>query len=298
LGGSLHDILPVTSNVNKLMQTLRNGPIEIKLQTMHKQNDITGAKTFLANDNNYFSAIKYITSNQEFIDFYVPLFPKEKLVALMSENDSICRFVASKSSNIKHFWDMLREIVMANADEKLVKKFRRFVSIADEFIVKETIAGTPDRPYYNKNMNPVGYSHYALMTYNTLEDREKTFLSLKTSVAKDISYDDSKNIIYGLAAITKDMWSSGFLSPKFDDMTGIINHCLQSMKDQSKDTNILDALCAESKDVGSLGLVPSFSSSASEMPSPSESAPADAAAESQPISAREPSESLALGSPV
>jgi hypothetical protein len=252
IGGSLQDILPPTANVNKLMQTLRNGPIEFKLQTLYKEQNLVASKTFLANDNNYFSAVKYITASQEYTEFFVPLFPKEKLVALMSDNDSICRFVANKSSGNKFFWELLREIVMANADEKLVKKFRRFVSAGDDLILKECVPGLPEKPYFNKDLKATTYSHYSNYTYNTLEEREKMYASLKTTVAEDITADDAKNIIYALSLISKDLWSSMLLSPSFNNLVGIINHCLKKIKDETNEKDILEGMCAESKDVNSL----------------------------------------------
>jgi len=47
IGGSLQDVLPSTSNVNKLVQALKNGPVEAKLTFLYEQKDNVKTKQFI-----------------------------------------------------------------------------------------------------------------------------------------------------------------------------------------------------------------------------------------------------------
>jgi len=249
-GGNVQDILPFTANVNKLIQSLRHGPIEQKIAGILKSKDYVAAKTFLANDNNFHSSIKIILDDPEKIDFFVPQMPKERLISLMSENDSICRYVCNHSTTNKDFWRLMRDIVVAGQNEKLVKRLTRFVSNFDDSLIKNTPLENPSPAFFVKGLKSKTYTEYSNLTFQNLDERIKFFEVLKKNIAEDISIDDAKNIILALGHITEDVWSNNLVSPAFEHLTGIINHCLKTIFKEEDD--YLNQILGESKKVGLL----------------------------------------------
>lgn len=249
-GGNVQDILPFTANVNKLIQSLRNGPIEQKVESILKNKDYVAAKSFLANDNNFHSSIKIILDDPQKIDFFVPQMPKERLISLMSENDAICRFVCKNSTTNKDFWRLMRDIVVAGQNEKLVKRLTRFVSNFDENLIKDCISENPSPAYFIKGIKSKGYSEYCNLTFQNLDERTKYYEVLKKNIAENITVDDARNILFALAHITEDVWSNNLISPAFENITGIINHCLNTISKEEDDC--LNLIINESKKIGSL----------------------------------------------
>ncbi len=245
IGGQISDILPMSCGINKLIQSLRNGPIEVKLQKMLSSKDIVAAKAFLANDNNFHSSINFILDNQEMINFFTPQMPKEKLASLMSENDSICRFVCKESKTNKDLWNLMRDIVVAGQDEKLVKRLRRHVANTDDTLIKDVIPESPTTAFFIKTIKRTNYSEFLSFSLNNNDEREKYFTVLRSRIAEDIDSHDARNIMEAIGYITSDLWSHHLCSPPYKDLVGIINHCIEVLN--KTEENVLELALAESK---------------------------------------------------
>jgi hypothetical protein len=255
IGGSLQDILPVSTNINKLLQGLKNGPIEAKLKKLFTKNDKVGAKAFLANDNNYFSSIKYILSTPDFMEFYVPLMPKERISCLMADNSTVCRFVTSASETNKDLWNIMREIVIAGQDEKLVKMLHRFVNTDENTLVKDSIPETPAPAHYADKPKTINFSTFFDITSLSTDELDKNFNSIKSSVFKEMDESDALSCMLALAHITKLSWATTLLRPELKLLPNIINHCLQSIKNttrQNYSPSILECLIQEHKSIGKM----------------------------------------------
>ena len=249
-GGLITDILPLSSGVNKLIQTLRNGPIEQKINKIVSTKDIPSGKAFLANDNNFHAAIRFILSDEKLITFFTPLMPKEKLTSLMSENDTICRHVCQESKANKDFWNLMRDVVAAGQDEKLVKRLRRHVASNDEFLIKDNPPESPTAAFFTKNPKKLSLVDFTCCSVHNNEQGEKYFLVMKNGIPEDIDYDTARNIIDGISHITNELWSHHLSGPSYKELVGIINHCLITMS--ATEENVLEKLLAESKKFGNL----------------------------------------------
>ncbi len=249
-GGNISDILPVSCGINKLLQTLKHGPIEQKIKSIYETQDITSAKAFLANDNNFNSAIKFIIESDELIKFFISYMPKERLAALMAEYDVICRHVCKESKNNKDLWNMMREIVKAGQDEKLVKRLRRHVANTDDLLLKDSTPESPTQSFFMKGVKASSYYDFTNCTMNNNDESEKYFTLLKSKIAEDINKDDARNIIDGICNITRFLWSHHLCSPVYKELVGIINHCLKRIATEQE--NVLECLLAESKDFSNL----------------------------------------------
>lgn len=245
IGGAVQDILPVSCNINKLLQGLKNGPIENKIKDLFETKDLGKAKAFLANDNNYHGSLKHILANQSYLEFFVPLMPKEQLVTLISENATICKFVTQESSKNQDLWNLMREIVLAGQDEKLVKMFTRYVNIDSASLIKETPPEAPEKPYFSKNPKQINFSSYHGMTNLSCDVAEKCFSELVGGLDENINESDALNCLLAFGSITKNFWATTLLKPEFKTMVGAINHCLLQIKKVEKRNDILQYIMQE-----------------------------------------------------
>lgn len=241
-GGSLSDILPVSTGITKLVQSLRNGPIENKIKHLYDTKDTTASKTFLANDNNLNSALKHIIGDNSYIEFFVPLFPKERLAALMSENDNICRFIATHAADNPLFYGIMRDIVQAGQDEKIVRRLRRYVASIEPIAIKDTPATQPEKPFYNKKAEEVDLDSIIAKPITNPQESEQAYLILKKSMPQNLSGEQAQLVVKTLAYITKDIWVTTLLSPAFDNIAGILNHCIMSISKENQVINVLNYL--------------------------------------------------------
>jgi hypothetical protein len=147
--GDVRDVLPVSSNASKLLSNLSHGPVLQKLEVFLKLNQTKEAAKFLANDNNYFSALKFITNNKTMMNFFLPLLPKEKIAALIHENESALKHVLNKSADVHVFLEVCKQIVETNSDIKLVKRIRRFLTENPSFATKFASELKEDSPLYS-----------------------------------------------------------------------------------------------------------------------------------------------------
>ena len=124
-GIPLEDILPKESNVNALRQALANGPIGKKLKKLYDDQNTKEAKLFLAIENNYDNALKHITNNEDYIKFFTPLFKKENISLLISEdNNRIGDYVIKNCNNEPVFKSVIENILTASTNPSVLKKIR------------------------------------------------------------------------------------------------------------------------------------------------------------------------------
>lgn len=252
IGGAVQDVLPVSCNTNKLLQSLKNGPIENKLKDLFENKNIAKAKAFLANDNNYHGSLKHILAEPAYLEFFVPLMPKEQLVTLMSDNTMVCKFVTQESNNNPDLWNLMREIVIAGQDEKLVKMLHRYVNIDSVSLIKESPPEAPEKAYFNKTPNKVSFSLYHSITNITSELAEKHYETIISGIEENMNKDDALNCLLALANITKNFWATNFLKPEFKNFIGVINHCLLQIKKSDPVNIILPYIMQENRQIHNL----------------------------------------------
>ncbi len=150
--GDMRDVLPMSSCVAKLQQSLNTGPISERIEELYKDKDIPAAKLFLSNENNYGPAVKTICESEAMMDFFIPLLNKEKVSVLLSENERARRFITSSSGQYPMFQDAMRDILLANSNKTLVKIIRK--ALTNSTIMTTGFgpgnSGTPAPPHFNK----------------------------------------------------------------------------------------------------------------------------------------------------
>lgn len=124
--GDLRDVLPPGSNVSKLLSSLKSGPILEQLEHLFNSRDKDASASFLSNENNFHSSLRYIIKSDKFKEFFLPLISKEKVSFLLSKDDKISTFIIKNSNNHLIFKEVCQDIIIAGTNSSLIKKIRRY----------------------------------------------------------------------------------------------------------------------------------------------------------------------------
>jgi MoxR-like ATPase len=247
-------ILPKSSNINKLTQALRIGPVLDKLESFMNSKDSSGARMFLANNNNLNSSTKYILENKEMLAFFLPLFPKEQLASLISKNDKICSYVSSNAANVSVYNELMAEIMRSKdpGQKELQKKLRDLWGNAmTKSLVSDLSpsAGdySPADPHFNPSANQTDLAAIkGILDFSTTSARDTAFNKVKNNLPKHLTGDDALAVLNVLNSITKESFASTLLSPKYELLAGVINHCLVALRDNGvldpKKGHLIDCL--------------------------------------------------------
>lgn len=255
--GDLHDILPPSSNVSKLIATLKDGPITDKLEELMRTNNAEQTKKFLQNENNCTSAMKYIVKSEKLLNFFLPHVPKEKIIALMDSDEKICDFVVYNLDKHEVFKSVCKNIKEANQNAKLFRKIR--IALTEEQKLSEAfhndssdqiIKDTPEI-HYNKKKTDSAYlatleklKNYPL---HTETQRMYIFNDIKSEIPQALSKGTATqtlNILSNLFTKIDDIkdekekskwdFTSIVTQPQFAKLIGIINNCLETLKKEKQ----------------------------------------------------------------
>lgn len=236
--GDPRDILPASSNVNKLIATLKNGPITDQVDEIFKNRDKQAAKDFIQNENNFFDAISYILKSVTMTNFFAPAMPKEKITSLMSTDEKFCKHVIENLDVVPVFHRICKDLLQANLDPVLVKKIRKTLTENEKIqkaFVKESIEEPkqPVEPHFNKNkINwAVELTTIESMPLNNSHDKIVVYDKIVKTIPEKIDFDSANRT---LKLIGKVIEPFSTLSPDLDKMFGVINHCLICMQKEKK----------------------------------------------------------------
>lgn len=110
-GGDIKHVLNKQVNTNKLLIELETGSISKKLKEFWENKKEQEAKDFLSVENYYSACSNYIIKNKSYHEFFLPLLPEEKLVALMNSDRGVENYVFDTYDK---FEDIIKNI--ANSD--------------------------------------------------------------------------------------------------------------------------------------------------------------------------------------
>ncbi len=127
LGGSPRDVLPSSTNITKLLQTLEHGPISDRLKELLISRDGVSATSFLEDENNYASAVAHITKNNQAMDFFLNLLNKEKLAVLLSTNAKARKFMCVNRLKHSNFQATIDDVVNASLNRRLINSINKLL---------------------------------------------------------------------------------------------------------------------------------------------------------------------------
>lgn len=181
--GDLRDVLPKGSNVNKLLITLRDGPIKKQLKKHYEDQDPAKAKKFLSQENNYAASIPHILKTKKYIEYFLPLLSQEKLASLIGTNTAARKHIAKESGKIDTFRDTIKHVMAASGNRRLVRELKNYIPKQAAAVVaakdwKSRLARIDCYPHHNTQQR---YKIYNELRWNTpnandmeLEDAKKT----------------------------------------------------------------------------------------------------------------------------
>jgi len=231
--GDIRDVLPVSSNCTKLGQVLNTGPASEKVEEYFKSKDTTAARLFLSNENNYNSAIRYITDSETLMEFFLPLLNKEKLSVLMSNNDRACRFICARGGKYPHFQAVMKDILNANQNKKLVKRIRKALT-ENQVLASSFTGGAPSQPapaHFNKTpaLHQPWSQQVAQMKreqMDTTQQRMKLYQQIATNIPEKMGEADALATLELFDAIVGRCWTSTVGSNSMKLLINMVNHCV------------------------------------------------------------------------
>ena len=272
--GDIRDILPVSCNVSKLIQSISNGPITEKLETLFRTNNTDEAIKFLENENNFSSAIRYILKSEVFMGFFSPLMPKEKISAYMDSDEKFCSHVINHLGKKPVFHSICKEIVQANQNAKMCKKIRNALTDHEELkkaFHDSSVTSTeePIKPMHTgKKHKSKDYAsiiaEQSKAPLTTAAQRIGIFEAIESNMPSRLCNEDARATLKLLNSVfssldefktaedrSKWQFSSVITQKPFANLIGMINNCINSMA-LNNSCSCKDALGDSSKDFPNL----------------------------------------------
>ena len=231
----MRDVLPVNSNVSKLTNSLNQGPMTEKLDMLKKSGDAQEARTFLQNENNYASAMKYISKSETLMEYFVPLLPKEKLGVVMNEDDKLCNFIISQADKVPNFKSACKEIIDANTNARLAKKIRKALQENQDLAIQMANSGeavVAAEPHYNKKQTK-GFNwsnEIAKLKTAPADNANQKILVYDKIVAEIPERQTAEEALQCLELLDslfqEKQWASSISAKPFDKLINVVNHCI------------------------------------------------------------------------
>ena len=247
--GDLRDVLPITSNVSKLVTSLSQGPIAGIIEDLLKSKNKSEAKAFLANENNFFSAIKYIVQSQTMMKFFVPLLSKEKLISLMTENETIATFILKNINEENTFLDICNDVLKANQNQTLVKKIRKILTenqdLNDALVDYRRDNSNNNKKnielFFIQDVNPKFYEdikkfHEKVQETCMHDDLWSEYVKFIEKIPKTMCLQDAQDCLTTLNVFCQNIWMNYFHKKQAELIPAIVNTCFKNIVDTSAST--------------------------------------------------------------
>jgi MoxR-like ATPase len=239
--GDMRDVLPLSSNVSKLLNALSSGPIMDRLESFLSNDQKDEARNFLLNENNFSSAIKYIVKSNNLMSYFLPLVPKEKISVLLSQNDSTSSFIVNNSIKIPIFKEVCEEVVRANTNSSLVKKIRKYFT--ESQFVLELSSKSICKSFYNKDADC--FKWHTLLKSLSLKDLKKDRLTVMKDIASNIPQIITRvdvklclGILSKLDPNPTEIAEGVTMSTPWSNFIGIVNHLIYEGAHDRKEIDI------------------------------------------------------------
>jgi len=95
-GGELSYVLPYTANIDELVLQLTEGSFEEKLKALFQEKDDAKTREAFENENFVFGTEKKILSHQPYLEYFIPLFPKERIINYFINEEKVRTYFTSK----------------------------------------------------------------------------------------------------------------------------------------------------------------------------------------------------------
>lgn len=243
-GGDVRYVLPVSTNVSKLITTLEIGPVADKLKKLRKDGDFEAAQTFLSNENNYNAAVKHIVGSPQNLNFFLPCLPNEKLAKLISDEPAVLKSVMNRVGEFENFKQVANDIVGANANKGVAKQIVKFaekhkIGGIDGTSGHSSLGTKPIYPWHANgsqaiypdfltqarqivNLNGKHYSAHI----NT-QERKKAYGLIHENLPANLSEEQALDTLEVLGLVAARSQKSTLIG--LPDFFGACNHCIVAL---------------------------------------------------------------------
>ena len=247
--GDLRDVLPVTSNVSKLITALYSGPITETIEQLMKTKDKNEAKSFLSNENNFHSAIKYILQSPTMMKFFLPVLSKEKISSLVCEHDVVINFILKNINEENIFLDVCNDILKANQNHNIIKKIRKTLTENQDLNDILVEYRRENSKSSSKNVE-LFYVHEKNSSFhedikNFKDSMEQSYIDdelwnkyvkFVEKIPKAMSSQDAQDCLVVLNTFCVNLWMTYFHKKQAELIPGIINTCFKNISESSAST--------------------------------------------------------------
>jgi len=240
-GGDVRDILPVSSNIPKLLQSLKNGSVETKIKSLFESKNESDSKLYLSKDNNSTSAVPHIIKNDDYMKFFLPLIHKEKLMSLLISNDDVFKHI-SKNWQAYPIFESLLQSGLLSKNQLLKKKIQNVFArsqrekfnslknkgkdIADSIPPLEPFKPTALRPK-DGLCNLLSSLHMTNM--KLISKKFDSYKKLCFEIPEQISKDECLSVLIFLNAICENSSTSTLLSQELHGLPNVANFLLSKL---------------------------------------------------------------------
>lgn len=239
LGGNLRDILPVSCNVTKLLQSLKTGSVQKKLENLFNDKNISESKLFLSNENNTNVAFPHIMVDEKYMSFFLPLFHKEKLVSYMTMYDKVFDHIAKEFETNVLYENILREsligqnnILRAKIQKVFAKKHKEKIGMTEK---KELVASPSVQTMFSPTAVRSKDGVFDLLTklhltdFRVIEKKIESITILQTELPNDLSKEEAESALVFCGKIVESSSKNTLSSTSLSSVFNIINFLIDKL---------------------------------------------------------------------
>lgn len=194
--GDIRDVLPESSNIKKLQDQLKSAPTIVIIKNIFDTQDAERAKEWLADENNYESAIPEILKNVIYIPFFIPNLPDEKISLQILGDKAVRNFALENYQKHENIKDILEDIVKAGTNQSLAKEIQRKFDKDKKKGISSLEENKNKKPSYyslDQNGDPVLENPTWISKIKEIDLEDKAVIDRK-AIIEDIESNMPKNM--------------------------------------------------------------------------------------------------------
>lgn len=253
--GDISEVIPASTNIKKLLDSLKCGSLEKKLKSLYDKDDKAEIKLFFANDNNINNSLKYIIADAKYMEKFVHLFPKEVIVQLLSKDALILKFVVNKENINKYdtFKNITRSILASKSNNSLrnliIKEFAKTDNKKIFFF--EPALKRPKGGF----SEVLGHIHNTMM-YDQ-DDKIRKYTYLVNNIIEDLTIDEAISILIFISRVlcgngTKIKESDFLWYPNIISLINFLILIVENATTRSQDTSIIESISRKNAELDDL----------------------------------------------
>ena len=229
-GGDMEFVLPVSCNIPKLSDLLKNGSVENQLKDLYAKKDPKTVKAWFSSINNCNAALKYVLEDKKYLEYFLPFVKAEKLTELISTNDEVFNFMGANIHKQVVYKNVLQNAMTANGNEDLKSKIRRLVSKMNASVPKESHyapfseLATPITPAisyksFDDQLKTIGKINTA--SKKTIEEKVAVFNEIKSNICANLTAGCARSNLEVLHDLVASCSVATLKSPDFAELAGV-----------------------------------------------------------------------------